>query len=79
MVCYMKCVITSGYASAPVQAEPSVALPAYKALLYPCKDYIVIELSDYFDYIKNRDVSFTIVILMLVCYNRDSYSSFKDP
>ena len=38
-----------------------------------------VELSDYFDYIKNRDVFFTIVMLMLVCYNRDSYSSFKDP
>ena len=38
-----------------------------------------VELSGYFDYIENRDVFFTIVMLMLVCYNRDSYSSVKDP
>ena len=38
-----------------------------------------LELSDYFDYIKHRDVFFTIAMLMLVCHNRDNYSSFKDP
>ena len=43
MVCYniIKCVITSGYVSDPVQAEPSVALPAYKPLPHSCKGYIV--------------------------------------
>ena len=39
----------------------------------------MLELSDYIDYIKHCDVLFTIVMLMLVCHNRDSYSSFKDP
>ena len=38
-----------------------------------------LELSDYFDYIEHHDVFFTIVMLMLVCHNRDSYSGFKDP
>ena len=41
--------------------------------------YLEVELSDYFDCIKHCDVFFTIVMLMLVGHNRDSYSSFKDP
>ena len=40
---------------------------------------IHIELSDYFDYVEHCDVFFTIVMLMLVCHNSDSYSGFKDP
>ena len=38
----------------------------------------IVELSDYFDYVKH-DVFFTIVMLILACRNHDSYSSFKDP
>ena len=52
--------------------------PNFMTLRWLNSGYIL-EVSDYFDYIKNRDVFFTIIMLMLVCYNRDSYSSFKDP
>ena len=34
------------------------------------------EMSDYFDHIEHRDI-FTIVMLMLVCHNHDSYSVSK--
>ena len=43
------------------------------------KGLVLILKCDYIDYIKYCDVLFTIVKLMLVCYNCDSYSSFKDP
>ena len=36
--------------------------------------HVLLELSDYFDYIKNHNVFFTIV---LVCHNHDNYSGFK--
>ena len=39
----------------------------------------IVELSDYFDYVKHHDVFFTIVMLIFACHNHDSYSSFKDP
>ena len=37
---------------------------------------LFVELSDYIIYIKHRDVFFTIVILMVVCHNHDTYSSY---
>ena len=39
----------------------------------------ILEVSDYFDYIKHCDVFFTIVMLIFFWHNRDSYSGFKDP
>ena len=35
-------------------------------------------LSGYFYYVKHPDIFFTIVMLMLICHNDDSYSSIKD-
>ena len=40
--------------------------------VYTCA--CMLELSDYFHYIKCHGIFFTIVMLMLVCHNRDSYS-----
>ena len=41
--------------------------------------YPLLGLNNYFDYIQNYDVLFTIVMLVLVCHNRDNYCGFKDP
>ena len=38
-----------------------------------------LRLNDYFDYIKHHGVFFTIVMLMLIFHNHDSYFSIKDP
>ena len=61
-----------------VQCQGWVTIPGHIFVLYSKVDS-QIKLSDYFDYFKHCDVFFTIVMLMLVCHNDDSYSGFKDP